>query len=182
MPVALPLLILLAAPLAAAFTVLPVTTLAFPEIPLDLGIRHIHTPEHFAVAHGMALPHFKLTETSPPQRVGEYALIAFRFRTIFGERSARMFTDDRCVSHLLFQDADDRAYLLTTLAVTQNGIFGHNIRVHGTVFNERPLLERLATAATVTREGVHDAILRGYSVRNEDENLLAYRRMVLFGE
>ena len=29
---------------------------------------------------------------------------------------------------------------------------------------------------------VHKAILRGYSVRNEDENLLAYRRMVLFGE
>ena len=176
------LALLILTPLAAAFTVLPATTLAFPEIPLDLGIRHIHTPEHFAVAHGMALPNFKLLDSSPPQRVGDYTLIAFRFRTIFGERSARMFTDNRCSSNLLLQDEDDRAYLLTTLTVTQNGAFGHSIRVDGTVFNDRPLLERLATAATVTREGVHDAILRGYSVHNEDVNLLTYRRMVLFGE
>jgi hypothetical protein len=33
----------------------------------------------------------------------------------------------------------------------------------------------------MTQESVEDAIRQGYEVHEEDENLLTYRRMVLFG-
>jgi hypothetical protein len=175
-------LLLLLTPLAHALLVLPPTTLRFPDIPLELGVRHIHTPEHFPIAHGLSLPGFAITSTHPPQRVSDYTIIAFCFQSVFGERSARMFTNDRCTSNILFQDSDDRAYLLTTLRVTPNGLFGHDININGNVFVERPLLEQIATSIVITHQSMHDTILHGYSVYEEDSNLLAYRRMVLFGE
>ena len=158
-------------------------TLFFPEVPLDLGIRHIHTPEHFAVAHGLTLPGFRLVASSPPVLVQNYTLIAFRFTTLFGrEHSARMFTNDKCKSHLLFQEGrNDRAYLLATLDVTRCGKLGHAINLRGTLLREPSVIEKMLGPFTVTRDGIFQAIMEGYSVRDEDENLRLYRRMVLYG-
>jgi hypothetical protein len=160
------------------------TTLMFPNVALDLGIRHIHTPEHFAVAHGLTLPGFELVDSTPPVRVKDYALVSFRFRTLFSAevRSARMFTNDRCTSHLLFQDHADRATMLATFSVKGVGMSGHSLHLSGTPLGELAPLERLLGAVTVTRDGVLQAILTGYGVMgDEDENLRLYRRMVLFG-
>lgn len=161
------------------------TTLTFPDVALDLGVRHIHTPEHFAVAHGLTLPGFELVSTTPPVRVNDYALVSFRFRTLFSAevRSARMFTNDRCTSHLLFLDHADCATMLATFTVTNVGATGHALHLSGTPLREPEPLERLLGAVTVTRGGVLQAMLRGYGVvADEDENLRRYRRMVLFND
>ena len=158
------------------------TTLMFPNVALDLGIRHIHTPEHFAVAHGLTLPGFELVSTAPPVRVNDYALVSFRFRTLFSAevRSARMFTNDRCSSHLLLLDHTDRASMLATFSVEGVGVAGHALHLTSTPLRELEPLERLFGAGT--RDGVLRAILRGYGVvGDENENLRQYRRMVLFG-
>ena len=163
---------------------LTTASLSFPDIPLDLGIRHIHTPEHFAVAHGLTLPGFELTHTSPPTRVNDYALIAFRFRTLFGaDHAARMFSNDRCTSHVLLQEGNnDRAYMLATFNVSRCCAAGHTVSLRGTMLRKPTGLERMLGPVTVTRGGIFHAIMMGYSVREEDENLRRYRRMVLFGE
>ena len=160
------------------------TTLMFPNVALDLGIRHIHTPEHFAIAHGLTLPGFELVSTAPPVRVNDYALVSFRFRTLFSAevRSARMFTNDRCTSHLLLLDHTDRASMLATFSVEGVGVAGHALHLTGTPLRELEPLEQLFGAATVTRDCVLRAILRGCGVvGDEDENIRQYRRMVLFG-
>jgi hypothetical protein len=172
---------LLFLPCVSAFVALSSTTLSFPGVPFDLGIRHIHTPEHFSTAHGLVWPDFTVLSTSRPIRSGEYALMTFRFHTLFGERSARIFTKDKCESHLIFQDEHDRAYLLSTLRVRRDGMSGHKLQISGMLFREPTLLEKLHGMVTVTREGVQDAILIGYGVQDEDVNLRTYRRMVLFG-
>jgi hypothetical protein len=148
---------------------------AFPEIPLTLGIRHIHTPEQCIVAHGLALPGVKISETTPPVRVKDYTLISFR---IGATQTARMFTDDSCKSHLLLQEGEgERAYMFATLTVQAIGNLGHSVRLHTTLMRKPSDLERLV--CTSSRDSVFRAIVRGRIIQDSDDNLAEYRRMVL---
>ena len=159
-------------------------TLVFPNVALDLGIRHIHTPERFAVTHGLALPGFELVDTTPPARVSDYALVSFRFRTLMGSgvQSARMFTNDPRVSHLLFMDHADRASMLATFSVERVGASGHALHLSGTPLGEEEPLKSMFGTFTASRGDVVHAMLRGYGAAgDENENLGRYRRMVLFG-
>ena len=147
---------------------------AFPEIPLVLGIRHIHTPEQVIVAHGLALPGVHITETTPPIRVNDYTLISFRFGA---SNTARMFTDNSCKSHLLLQEGkSERAYMFATLSVQAIGMLGHSVRMHSTLMRKPSDLERLINMSS--RDSVFHAIVRGRIIQDDDENLVEYRRMV----
>lgn len=45
---------------------------SFPNVPFDMGIRHIHTPESFAIAYRHTMPDFELMEVSKPWRCGMF--------------------------------------------------------------------------------------------------------------
>ena len=148
---------------------------AFPEIPLVLGIRHIHTPEQFVIAHGLALPGAKISKTTPPVRVKDYTLTSFR---IGSSQTARMFTDDSCKCHLLLQEGDnERAYMFATLTVQAIGNLGHSVRLHTTLMRKPSDLERIIFRSS--RDSVFRAIVRGRIIQEDDKNLAEYRRMVL---
>ena len=162
---------------------------SFPNIPFDLGIRHIHTPESFALSYKSSMPDFSLMHVSPPWRCGNYAVISFKFRTLLGENDARMFTDEKCTSYLIVSAPDSPGNkVMTTLRVKREGMFGHKLHVSSMFLDtqhskEISLLNQISGFGTsiMTQESVEDAIHQGYEVHVEDENLLTYRRMVLFG-
>jgi hypothetical protein len=163
---------------------------SFPNIPLDLGIRHIHTPESFALSHRTSMPDFELMDVTPPWRCGNYAVISFKFRTLLGENDARMFSDEKTTSYLIISTPNcPDSKVLTTLRVKREGTFGHKLHVSSMFLdpqrtNTHSPLDQIAGFGTsiLTQQSVEDAIREGYAVKKEDPNLLIYRRMVLFGE
>jgi hypothetical protein len=161
----------------------------FPNIPLDLGIRHIHTPETYEISHKLSFPHFELVDVSEPYTVGNHAVIHFRFRTLLGERVAHMFTNDRCVSHVLINDIASNQHILTTFSVVRDGMFGHKLRVKSQVITPTTDIAYPSTycisgfgPVVLSSEHVADAIREGYRAKHENPYLLEYRRMVLFGQ
>ena len=168
-------------------------TFSFPSIPMDMGIRHIHTPESYAKSHQLTMPSFQLIRVHEPYMLGTYAVIHFHFQTLFGMRTACMFTNDRCVSNVLMsEDNDSRPSVLTIFKVAREGMFGHTVRIQSeTMFLCNPKTKTLPSLSThiigfgpvlVTEEHITDAIREGYHTKNENANFLTYRRMVLFGE
>jgi len=154
----------------------------FPFVPFELGIRHIHTPEHL-VHHHATLPGFRLVSTDFPARAGGSSnVIGFRFRTWLGgaEQQARMFTDARDRSSVMVFDADDRALLLANLRVEPLGAQGHRLRVDATVFQEEMgLVPRLLLPLLLNAHALEDTLSWGYTIRREDSNFRCYRRRVL---
>ena len=163
---------------------------SFPNVPFDLGIRHIHTPESFAISHRLTMPDFELMEVSEPWRHGNYAVITFKFRTLLGESSAKMFTNEKNTSYILISRPDHpENKVLTTLRVKKEGTFGHRLHVTSMFLDSQHNLSPTPMdmvsgfgTSILTQESVDDAIRQGYTVRKEDPNLLVYRRMVLFEE
>jgi hypothetical protein len=161
---------------------------SFPNIPLDLGIRHIHTPESFAISHRLTMPDFELMEVSEPWRSGNYAVVSFKFRTLLGENTARMFSNERNTSYILISSPNHpENKVLTTLTVKKEGMFGHKLCVSSMFLNSQQItppspMDMISGfgPSILTQESVDDAIRQGYTVRMEDPNLLTYRRMVLF--
>ena len=163
---------------------------SFPNTPLDLGIRHIHTPESFAISHRLTMPDFELMEVSEPWRCGNYAVISFKFRTLLGENNARMFTNEKNTSYIIISTpGNPETKVFTTFRVKKEGAFGHRLHVSSMFLdshrNTFPFPMDLVSGfgtSILTQESIDDAIRQGYTVKEEDPNLLTYRQMVLFGE
>ena len=177
------LLLLLAAIHVHGFTS-TIQRFSFPNIPLDLGIRHIHTPETFSLSHKLCFPHFELLEVSDPYTVGSHATVHFRFRSLFGERTAHMFTNNRCISHVIVYDFAAHRHIMTTFTVKREGTFGHKLLVQSQILAPKLDYDNIIGFGPVflSAEHIADAIREGYHSKHEEEHLLAYRRMVLFGE
>ena len=183
------ILTLLCIPSTAAFS--NTCKFNFPNVPIDLGIRHIHTPESFALSHKLTMPEFQLLDVSKPWAHGNYAVITFSFKTLLGTSHARMFTNDRCTSYILFSNYEHMpsSKVLTTLRVQREGTFGHQLQVESMCIDEVRNIIPMSMhhilgfgTPLFTKSTIADAIREGYAVKDENPNLLAYRRMVLFGE
>lgn len=165
--------------LARAFTPQLFT---FPGVPFDMGVRHIHSPEHFVSAHGLAPPGFEIVETSWPRMVKDHVVMGFRYRTWFGEGTGRLFTDDWTKSMVWLESDNHKCWLTSSLRVWREGTQGYGVSVetseHG---GDRPLLERMAWIKGAKAEAVLTAASTGYGTTQEDPNLRDYRRLVLWG-
>ena len=155
----------------------------FPNIPMDMGIRHIHTPEMFASSHKLCFPQFELLHVSEPYTTGSHTTIHFRFRSLFGEKTAHMFTNNKCISHIIVFDFNTKIHVATTFAVTTEGVFGHRLSVQSQILTPGTQYDNINGFGPVvlSQEHVADAIREGYHSHDEEEHLLTYRRMVLFG-
>lgn len=155
----------------------------FPYVPFELGMRHIHTPEHLSYTHRLMLPtSFCLTTTHPPSRANSCHIIAFRFKTWFGEQEARMFTDSRDRSSLMVFDTHDRASFLAHLRVEPLGARGHRLTLHADFFTPNlSFFARFLIPYFLNSHNFEDALSWGYTVRRENKHFHTYRRRVLYG-
>jgi hypothetical protein len=151
----------------------------FPFVSYELGVRHIHTPEHVAASHRLSLPGFHLVQTHPPARFDDGHIIAFRFKTLFGEQDARMFTSARNASSVMVFDTEGRAAFLAQLRVQPLGRHGHRLSISTDVFTPS-FFSRLALPHLFNAHSIEDALAWGYNIRGEDPNLRVYRRRVLY--
>lgn len=152
----------------------------FPHVPLNLGLRHIHTPEALSLGKGLTVPGFAVFDSSPPAMVEDYVMVAFSFRTFWGPRRARMLTDSSCRSILVLEDPDRTPWGVLTLSVGREGAVGCRLSVLGHLFKEAGVWERLGVPLLMREDGWKSGMLSsGVPSVAEDPNLQAYRRLVL---
>jgi hypothetical protein len=151
---------------------LPCQVVRVPQVPYSSAVYHIHSPERFLEAHGLAGRGVRITETFKPVGAGRDNVIAFNLRTERGRMSGRLFSDEASSSHIALLDEGDRMFLLARLSVEADGISGVSIRVQ----HRLPVPH----GGEDVRQRVRSAILAGErGGRAEDPNLLLYRRRVL---
>jgi hypothetical protein len=153
----------------------------FPGVPFDVGVRHIHSPEHFVAAHGLSPPGFEIVETSAPLWIRDHVLMGFRYRTWFGEGEGRLFTDDWTKSMVWLASNGQKCGLTSSLRVWREGTQGYGVAVEASEYGDRPLLERWAWKQATETDVVLNAASTGYGTMREDPNLRDYRRLVLWG-
>lgn len=149
-------------------------TFHFTHIPLDMGERHLHSPEHMGYSW-----HVKVVESQAPKTSNGYAFVAFRLSTPFGEADAKMLTRQRRESHLVLQDASGDPVCCLILKAGKMGTAGHTIGVSCQLFKDPTLWQRFLLCVLLQKDVWEAAIRWGYASRKEDDNLRAYRAVVL---
>lgn len=113
------------------------STLVFPDIPVNFGMRHIHLPEQFVKTHPLTFPNLRiLPNVSKPVVHQGCALVSFDFEIGFVPRrfSARMFSNHCCRSSLLIMDSNFRSCAYVSLGVVPHGANGHALSVDVTPY------------------------------------------------
>ena len=131
-------------------------TYVFPRLPYSAGVHHIQSPQRVIEAHGLALPGFRLLETSSAPsgeeevRADGYVFMEFAYRThVTGRATGRMFTKARGTSHVLLLDPLESGgggvpWLLAQLTVTRCvETFGHRLTVRADLLRPATVFERL---------------------------------------
>ena len=156
-------------------------TYTYPNIPYMAGVYHIHSPTHFMEAHGFALPGFRITETRPPQWMGNYVVTEFNFTTHFGgPMMAKIFSGALDTSHILVRDCGGEPCILGRLTVQKLSASGHVVHARGDLLRPAKVWERLFGGMRLAgREQVERAVKVGYSSFNNDMNLMLYVNLVL---
>ena len=161
------------------------TTLEFPNVPFHFGIRQLHSPEHFAKAHPLTFPNFRiLPNVSKPVVHQNCTLVAFDFEVGFVPRrfSARMFSSNCRQSHLLIMDSSFRSCAYVSLRVEPFGATGHSMSVDITPYMQ---VHRLATIGARFWQQLYqweDDALWGCEAGFIHENLRKYRLCVMHPE
>ena len=179
-------------PVASAMSTPYIThSFTFPHIPYHTGLKHIHTPEKCVEAYAVLPPGFRITRTDPPQILGVYHTIAFRFNTAIHDRKQThhgvMFSSDAHSSQLLFMDAEGTPYMLVTYSIrayvpprlsSTSYEGGHKLMITGTFLRPSTLIEDICTRRMVDAQKVQSTI-QSHRPENEDRHLRAYRQRVL---
>ena len=168
--------------------IVPCQVMRLPQVPLASAVRHIHSPEQFLEAHGLAPPGARVTETFKPVGPGRRTrtesdhLIAFDLQTAEGPMRGRMFSQEAWTSHIVLLDRDDRVCLLGRLAVKPDGVCGVAVRVWTDLARGVGGWDPAAAVLGASEAAVRAAILAGEQEEGrpeEDANLRLYRRRVL---
>lgn len=186
-PLLLPLLLLLllarsAAPFGAVSSAYIQHSFSFPAIPYNAGVHHIHSPQHFMEPHGFALPGFRITGTRAPRWMGEYVVAEFDFCTHLGGRmSAKLFSGALDSSHVLVLDCDGAPCLLGWLRVRRlSPTSGVVVQARADLLRPCTVWERLLGGERrVRREGVGNAVRKGYACFKNDANMALYIRLLM---
>ena len=163
-------------PLALSFAMQRFT---FLGIPFNMGVHHIHSPEHFVAAYGLAPPGFEIVETSPPFLVRNHVVVKFRYKTWFGEGKGSLFTDDWTKSMVSLFKNDQSHGLTCSLSVRQEGTQGYTLELKTCEFGTRSFLEQCACMQMIPHDNNN---MKYYNkILPEDFNLHIYRQLVFFG-
>ena len=185
-------ILLLLLPIAKAMSTPYIThSFTFPHIPYHTGMRHIHTPEQCVETYAVLPPGFRITRTDPPQILGAYHTIAFRFNTAINcgktPHHGVMFSSDPNTSQLLFMNTTGTPYMLVSYSIraycpprlsSMPYEGGHRLLITGTFLRQSTLLEDICIKRKVDAQKVQSAI-QSHRPENEDKHLKAYRQRIM---
>ena len=163
-------------------------TFRYAGVPYDLGLRHIHSPEHVQSTHRLGVPLFKIHSASTPlQLTNGTAFVRFKASAMGSQPyNVTMFTSSRDTSCMLF--TMDKMCVFTYMKVLPLGTCGHELCVNTTAYFKpgmHPiqmwLQSRLLPLAVLVND-MEDRIHWGHEYVQEHQSLRTYRRMVLFSE
>ena len=78
-------------------------TYDFPRVPFEIGINHIHSPEHISETHKLGVPFFNLNRVLPPTLSESKASIKYFCSTLLMKSMyIRMYTSRADQSNLIF--------------------------------------------------------------------------------
>lgn len=156
------------------------TTFTYPTISYEMGIRHLHMPEHFARSHPLTLPWFRIRNIEQPHMryrgvnvivLNCSVLWCFAFRML-------LLSDDQSSSCVILSDLRDNArVVLESQVVPYNGYRGHTLSVACVQDLIPKFLLRLYLSAMLWE----DRWLWSHETRQLPE-LVQYRRSVMFSE
>jgi hypothetical protein len=113
-------------------------TFTFQNTPLELGLRHIHSPENWACTRPVVVPGFELLDCKEPVCLNGYSMVEFDFHTLLGGAHGRMLTNRCTQSHLIISPSErvHTPFCALQLDVERAGARGHAITLRGQVFGE----------------------------------------------
>ena len=156
----------------------------FPRVPYEVGVAHIHSPEHISETHRLGAPFFKLDGVSRPNlTAASRASVTFSCSTLLMKQMCvRMFTDRPNESNLLFIDARGRAlYRVRLVVLPTQGFSSHRLIIEISLFTG--WLPAFVVAALMPVflliNGLEDRIAFGGCGHRSDPRFAEYRRMVM---
>ena len=106
------------------------TSYNFGGIPYEMGIRHIHTPEHLASSHPLTLPGFQIQKVNKFIAVDRLHIVSLTCSVLlWGCFSVHMMSDERTTSRLVLSKASN-VMAVMECHVTQCGK-GHTLHIEG---------------------------------------------------
>ena len=160
-------------------------TLYFPTTSIDLGIRHIHTPEHLVKSHPLTFPNFNIfPNVSKPVVHKGCSMVAFDFEVGFTPRryTARMFSSHCCRSQLLIMDSDFQSCAYISLSVVPHGAAGHALSVDIVPYMQVSRLASILAPVWQKLNWLQGFALWGYDAGPIQANLRKYRLCVMHPE
>jgi hypothetical protein len=156
----------------------------FPRVPFEMGIHHIHSPEHISETHKLGAPFFKLMKVLPPKLGESKASITYFCSTLLLKNMfIRMYTNRPDQSNLLFFNSQGKAlYQVCLTVLPTNGFSSHRLTIDISLFTG--WLPKYIIAAVmpifVLINGLEDRLAFGHSHEQHESNinLSEYRRIV----
>ena len=106
------------------------TSYNFGGIPNEMGIRHIHTPEHLVNSHPLTLPGFQIQKVNKFIAVDRLHIVSLTCSMLlYGCFSVHMMSDERATSRLVLSKASN-VMAVMECHVTQCGK-GHTLHIEG---------------------------------------------------
>ena len=156
----------------------------FPQVPFEMGIHHIHSPEHISETHKLGAPFFKLMKVLPPKLGESKASITYFCSTLLLKNMfIRMYTNRPDQSNLLFFNSQGKAlYQVCLTVLPTNGFSSHRLTIDISLFTG--WIPKYIIAAVmpifVLINGLEDRLAFGHSHEQHESNinLSEYRRIV----
>lgn len=153
------------------------------NIPYQMGLRHLHSPEHISKVHLWSMQFFKLKNTTEPMVYGRYTLVECDIEMGGESQSVLVFTNKPNESQIICRRKDNLPYLHLLLLLSpsescKGGGRGHHLTIQAT-YLETPL--KFCMILSGLLQCIHlieDSLFWAYDFK-EDPNLAKYRRMVL---
>lgn len=149
----------------------------FPHVPYELGIRHIHTPEHVTHTHRFGTPFFRITNTTAPRRGKMATAVDFECEMLGSRHNVTMVSLERSHAALYFRKGN-KSVMCAHFYVRPLDK-GHELKLTATLFQRLPLEARALMAVSVGVNMLEDYVFWAHETPKQDSNLRAYRRMVL---
>jgi hypothetical protein len=156
----------------------------FPRVPFEMGVSHIHSPEHISETHKLGAPFFKLMQVLPPKLSESKASITYFCSTLLVKNMyVRMYTNRPDQSNLLFFNSQGKALYQVCLTVTPSSCFSsHKLTIDIALFTG--WLPKYFIASVMPLflfiNGLEDRLAFGHSHRGQESNsnLSEYRRII----
>jgi len=123
------------------------TYLELPYVSYEIGIQHLHTPDLFLPAFGLAPINFKITDYKEPIKTKRYSIMDIEYDSILSSNSRmRFFSSKRDESTILYYEENNKdIYMIANANIKKLKSFnGHSVRIDVEIIKEKEFIKGLS--------------------------------------